>query len=102
VWPSIIKILHEQYTGCLQLNTEEEIKGLLKEGARKEWKLGVVEEDEDGTKKKKVVGDGSWATITPPLVVHFDVQKRDFVAQLHYAVFNEYGKLQFPFEWGKK
>jgi hypothetical protein len=101
VWPSIIELLNERYAGCLHLTTKEEIEELLKDGVKREWKREVlVEVVVNGVKKKikKEEVDG-WAVITPPLVVHFDTEKQDFVAQLRYAVYNEYGNLQFPFEW---
>ena len=81
VWPSIINILCEWYTGTLHLSSREAIEHLL------------------GQHVKKMFDKGSYAIITPPLIIRFDARKQDLVTELHYAIYNQFGCLQFPHSW---
>lgn len=81
VWPSIINVLCERYAGTLHLSSREAIEHLL------------------GQNVKKMFDKGSYAIITPPLIIRFDARKQDLVAELHYAIYNQFGCLQFPHSW---
>lgn len=81
VWPSIIAVLHERYAGALHLSSTEAIQQLLGQGM------------------KKMFDRGSYAIITPPLIVRFDLRKQDLVAELNYEVYNEKDVIQFPHRW---
>jgi hypothetical protein len=82
VWPHLNKLLSHRYDGQVLLDSDDKIASFLT--------------TDKETYQRKTFVQGSYAVVTAPLTLRFDLERNEIVILLNYAVYNDAGTLQWP------